>query len=114
MLRKMSTVGALSMGQRGMGPGSRPGRPRLLSWHSGYGRAQRASRVATQDLDVGRVRPGNAFGTDIAERQQIETGEQILACPEQNRGNDQMKLVEQARLQELPHDRNAAADTDVL
>ena len=63
---------------------------------------------------MGRVRAGDALGTDKAEGRQVEPCEQVLALPQKDRGNCQMKFVEQPCLQILPDNRDAAADANVL
>src|SRR6202051_5100201 len=71
-------------------------------------------RGPSQHGDMGRVRAGDAFGTDKAKRRQVEPREQVLARPQKDWRNGEMKFVEQTCLQILPDDRNAAADANVL
>src|SRR3954447_20478968 len=98
------------------------GRDRLsrASLERGDRRRDRCDGVATpsrplaQDHVRGRAPAGGVLHALVAERSQVDAVEQLLAAAEEDGRDDEVQVVDQARLQELPDRRNTSAKADVL
>src|SRR3954453_19101295 len=80
----------------------------------GVARLASPSRPLAQDHMRGRASAGGGLHALVAERAQVEAVEQLLAAAEEDGRDDEVQVVDQARLQELPDRRDASAKTDVL
>src|SRR3954471_7353656 len=69
---------------------------------------------ATAEEEMRRALAGHGLVALVAERVEIETLPQVLARADQHRALDDMRFVDQARLEKLAHGGHTAADAHVL
>src|SRR5690242_7168846 len=75
--------------------------------------AERGRSATAAHEHVRRALAGDRLRALVAERAQVEPGEEVLPRAHQHRAQHEVHLVDEARLEVLPHGGHAAADADV-
>src|ERR1700722_6489595 len=71
------------------------------------------TRLLSAKNDVGGVIGRLMFGDAVAERRQVDPGENLFALPEQDRGQSDVQLVDQTAPEILTHHLGAATNLHV-